>query len=215
MQRVTNQDGGTQRTVATVFVDAVFGLLWAAAAFLTITVVLPTDETEDDIQSLALAVPVEQRLSFEDEEIEALGREALATIDYPWVQALPGWTIEFKRGSTDIAGYTWSREERIEVFVRPGDSLKTVTRVLAHELGHAVDVARNDGDERRQWLDQRGAADNSPWWPHSGAADFETGAGDFAEVFAAWQIGSDDFRSRLAAPPTTDDLQLMAELAGG
>ncbi len=220
-----NTGGGKGRRLTTALVDAVFGVLWAAAAFLTVTILLPesavpgaaTSESAESegTEALPLAVPVEQRLSFEDDEVEALGREALTNIDYPWVEALPGWAIEFKRGNTDIAGYTWSREQRIEVFIRPGDTATTVARVLAHELGHAVDVAHNDGDERRQWLAQRGADDDSPWWPHSGAADFETGAGDFAEVFAAWQVGTDDFRSRLAGPPTTDDLQLISRLSDG
>lgn len=212
---VTHEDrGGNGRNMTAVLVDAVFGLLWAAATFLTVTALLPVEGSQDN-QALPLAIPLEQRLSFEDEEVERLGRAALAVIDYPWAEALPSWSIEFKRGDTDIAGFTWSRQDRIEVFIRPGDDVDTVARVLAHELGHAIDVTHNDGDERRQWLAQRGAGSDNPWWPHSGAADFDTGAGDFAEVFAAWQVGTDDFRSRLAGPPTTDDLQLISHLADG
>lgn len=210
--------GGSPRRLSGAFTNTVLGLLWAAAAILTVTALLPDATVREPgvaADALPLVVPVEQRLSFEDDEVEELGRGALAEIDYPWASRLPQWSIEFKRGNTDVAGYTWSRQERIEVFVRPGDDMATVARVLAHELGHAIDVAHNNASERRQWMDQRGAADDSPWWPYNGAADFDTGAGDFAEVFTAWQLGIDDFRSRLAGPPTADDLQLLERLASG
>lgn len=148
---------------------------------------------------------------FESPEIEARARPALESIEYDWSNGLPGWTIEFLAGEGDVAGYTWSRESRIEIFVRPGSDTDDLARILAHELGHAVDVSRNDGDERRRWLEARNTPD-SPWWPGDGAADFSTGAGDFAEVFTVWQVGPDDFRSEIAPLPDDEILALLVEM---
>lgn len=173
------------------------------------------DETQrrDDVLNASAGLAYQRgAVSFDGERAEDLGPLALAAIDYPWGSQLRGWTITFVDGEGQVAGYTWSQESRIEVFVRPGDDVAAVTRVLAHELGHAIDVSLNDTDERNRWLAQRGAVAVA-WWPTSGAADFETGAGDFAEVFAAWQVGDSDFRSRVAETPSPEDLTLLEQLA--
>ncbi len=151
-------------------------------------------------------------LVFESPDIQALAEPALAMISYPWQQRLPGWRVEFVRGESVIAGYTWSREDRIEVFVRKDSTTEDLARILAHELGHAVDVRMNDGDERRRWLELRGVPD-APWWPGEGVADFATGAGDFAESFAAWQVGPYDYRGELAPAPTAEEIAVLSELA--
>ncbi|MEZ5377749.1 MAG: hypothetical protein R2733_14685 [Acidimicrobiales bacterium] len=149
---------------------------------------------------------------YETERTALLGGAALDRLDYDWEANLPGWRIDFIEGNDRIAGYTWSNEARIEVFVRPTASSADVARILAHELGHAVDVTLNTGDERSAWLAQRGATEVQ-WWPSSGAADFETGAGDFAECFAVLLVGADDYRSKVAPAPTAADLALIAQLA--
>ncbi len=64
----------------------------------------------------------------------------------------------------------------------------------------------------RRWLDLRGI-DSAPWWPDNRAADFATGAGDFAESFAAWQVGDASFRSELGEPPSDAELLLLEQLA--
>ncbi len=150
---------------------------------------------------------------FETERAFTIGEEALTLIDYDWQQRLPEWRIDFVEGDTRIAGYTWSHERRIEVFIRDDATPAGVARILAHELGHAVDVTYNSSDERLAWLEQRNAEPDTPWWPSSGAADFETGAGDFAESFAVWLVGPDDYRSRVAPAPTQTDLALLERLA--
>lgn len=151
-------------------------------------------------------------VTFQSASVHALAGPALEAIEYPWREELAGWQIEFVVGAGNIAGYTWSREERIEVFVRPGATSSDLARILAHELGHAVDVSKNSGDERRQWLVARGTTD-APWWPGNGSADFATGAGDFAEAFAVWQVGDADYRGELAPAPTSEQLELLEQLS--
>lgn len=142
------------------------------------------------------------------------GAAALARISYPWQQRLPGWTIEFLPGRKGVLGLTFVHEKRIEVYVRDGQSVGFLAHVIAHEMGHAVDVSLNSSADRERWQAARGI-ESSPWWPGDGATDFSTGAGDFAECFAAWQANTGEFRSRLGATPAAHQLALMAELADG
>jgi hypothetical protein len=139
------------------------------------------------------------------------GAEALQLISYPWEQLLPGWTVEFLPERDGLYGLTKVRHQRIEIYVRLDRSPTFLAHVIAHELGHAVDVTLNDEDDRDRWRAARGL-DSAPWWPESGKTDFQTGAGDFAESFAAWQINADNFRSELGTAPTATQTELLAEL---
>jgi hypothetical protein len=75
-----------------------------------------------------------------------------------------------------------------------------VAHDLAHELGHAFDERRMTAASRAAYLRSRGA-ETARWWPPNAAADYGTGAGDFAEVFALCHAASPEFRSRLAPRP--------------
>lgn len=183
------------------FYRLLLGALHVAAAVIAVRAV-----------SIAMEDPVPATVSYESPSVQALGGPAIAAISYPWQEELEGWEIEFVSGAGNIAGYTWSREQRIEVFVRPGATSSDLARIFAHELGHAVDVSKNDGDERRAWLAARGV-ETAAWWPGNGLADFSTGAGDFAEAFAVWQVGAGDYRGELGPPPTAEQLVLLAELS--
>lgn len=165
------------------------------------------------VDPLALQLSEGTRVGFENGEIAAVAGEALEQIRYPWRSELAGWSVHFLEPRGAASGYTWSREQRMEVFVEADDDVARVARVLAHELGHAVDVSMNTADERRAWLAERGAAPDTPWWPGSGRPDFETGAGDFAEVFAAWQIGDSDFKSRVNPVIDEGDYALIEQLS--
>lgn len=170
-------------------------------------------EAEFNVPTSPLAMVDEgQRIGFARPELGPLGRAATAQITFPWEERLPGWTIQFVPGNGNIAGFTWSSQQHIEIFVRPGDDAKSLARVLAHELGHAVDVTLNSGDERRAWLEQR-TVSTEDWWPTSGRADFSSGAGDFAEAFAYWQLRNTDVRSELAGNPSNGDLALLIQLS--
>ena len=144
---------------------------------------------------------------------EERGEAALASISYPWEELLPGWQIHFYSGIDGAFGYTLTGEKTIEIYIRDGQSDELIAHVIAHELGHAVDVTLNDREDRERWQAARGL--DGPWWPDSRASDFATGAGDFAESFAAWQVGTQSFRSQLGGPPTDAQLTLIAELAAG
>lgn len=138
--------------------------------------------------------------------------EAMALISYPWRRRLAGWEIAFEPARDGLRGLTLSGERRIEIYVRDGDSAWFLARVLAHEIGHAVDLTLLDTQRRRRWEQARGFAETATWWPASGVSDFASGAGDFAECFATWQVGSAS-RSEIAGPCSADHLALVAELS--
>jgi hypothetical protein len=135
----------------------------------------------------------------------------LAAIRYPWRSALPGWQVVFLPGRSGVRGMTFPGERRIELYVRDRDSAGTLVRVLAHELGHALDVQHNDARDRARWRAVRGADPSVPWWPGDGAEDLATLAGDFAEAFMAWQLGVPG-RSVAAGELTDEHLAVLASL---
>ena len=138
--------------------------------------------------------------------------EALALIEYDWEDRLPGWRIAFTTGRDDVRGLTYSAQRRIEVYVRDDDTTWDIARVVAHELGHAVDLTHGSDSAREAWRAQRSLDEDTPWWPGSGTADFATGAGDFAECFASWQVGSNSL-SQVGGPCTEDDMAAVAAIS--
>lgn len=141
-----------------------------------------------------------------------LGQAALGRLTWPWQQHLGDWTIVFEPGGWGH-GITNPTTRRIEVDVPAGADVFGVARVAAHEIGHAADLTLNDTGARRAWKQQRGIAADTPWWPSGAGNDFTTGAGDFAECFAAWQLGVESLSAW--GPCSADDLALMASLLSG
>ena len=146
------------------------------------------------------------------EHWDVVGHQALAQIGYPWQSLLPGWKIEFLAGRSGLLGGTWTYEKRIEIYVRNGQEAEEVAFTLAHEIGHAVDVTYLSDSERDAWRSARVIDSSVPWWVASGATDFASGAGDWAESFAVWQTGGWS-HSRVGGQPSKDQLALMARLA--
>ncbi len=171
----------------------------------------PTMTTESQAGAAASSSVVSSTVP-SDPSVSERGRWALDQISYPWQAKLPGWTVEFEGGREGLFGLTLVDDKRIEIYLRDDQTDELLVHIVAHELGHAVDVTLNDGSDRRAWQSARGI-EGEPWWPGSAASDFRTGAGDFAESFAYWQAESDNFRSKLGPEPTADQLELMAELA--
>jgi hypothetical protein len=92
-----------------------------------------------------------------------------------------------------------------------------VADIVGHELGHAVDVTLLDERDRQQWLAARGVPAGTAWFAVDDTVtlgDFGSGAGDFAESFAAWQTGKVS-QSRLGGQPSETQLRLLATLAAG
>jgi hypothetical protein len=138
---------------------------------------------------------------------DRVGHEALAGL--PYDVAATGFTVAFLPARSGLRGQTLVDARQIQIYVRDGESATSIRRILAHELGHAVDLSRNTDQDRARWLARRGAPEQA-WWPSPYLSDFASGAGDFAEVFARWLVGTGDFRSRLAPAPAPDELARLA-----
>lgn len=121
-------------------------------------------------------------LAYELGDPSSVGAAAEMLIAYPFREALPDWNIEYVGPREGYRGNTNTVTRTVTVHVSAADTPETVAGVLAHELGHALDVLYLDDDIRREWLDLRGI--DAGWWPESGAGDFHLGAGDFAEAVA-------------------------------
>lgn len=111
-----------------------------------------------------------------------VGRLAEQEIDYDYAKLLPGWSIEYREDRPGFRGLTFTREKRIEIYVDPGESAFSVAGILAHEVGHAIDIEYLDTQDREQWREARDLP--NAWWPGNGLSDFHVGAGDFAEAVA-------------------------------
>ncbi len=134
---------------------------------------------------------------------------ALTEAQFPVAPAeiLPGWTIDYQAERPGLRGLTLWESQTIEIYVRDTDTPELLAGVLAHEIGHAVDIMYLQDVDRLTWLQARGI-DSRTWWPNSAANDFSTGAGDFAEAFAFWAVG-DSSTSELGGDPTEAQLRLL------
>jgi len=137
------------------------------------------------------------------------GAAALQLISYPWQDL--DYDLVFLPAVDNLRGLTYPYERRIEIYVRAGDTPESLAHVVAHEIGHAVDVSLNSGPRRIQWLEARGLDADYRWWPASGRSDFATGAGDFAECFAVWQVNARSYSE--IDTDCSDDLDLLQSLA--
>lgn len=122
------------------------------------------------------------------EQLDLLGQDAEAMIDYDWQSVLPGWTVVYEGDSPGYKGLTHWPSKTITLFVDDGADAGDVAEVLAHELGHALDVTYLDNDTRTEWLEARGMP--MVWWAGNGLNDFSVGAGDFAEAVASLWVDS-------------------------
>lgn len=143
----------------------------------------------------------------------AVGAQALSRIWYPWRELLPNWSLRFLGSQPGFLGRTLWPDRVIEIYVRPGQHLDEVAFALAHEVGHAVDLEHLDPTSRAHWRAGRNLPDHLEWFGVSDANDFATPAGDWAECFAAWQVGPASFQSQLGTLPNDDEQELLARLS--
>lgn len=142
------------------------------------------------------------------------GAAALDLISYPWQEL--GWQITFHAARNGVLGIASHSERRIRMYVRSSHSDRLLAFSVAHEIGHAVDFELGTPASHARWLELRGIDPDTPWYGCEGCADLETPAGDFAEVFAVWQVGPVDYRSRMAPMPTGEEMDMLAgELNAG
>ncbi|HEY3702837.1 MAG TPA: hypothetical protein VGL32_11320, partial [Acidimicrobiales bacterium] len=142
-----------------------------------------------------------------------IGAAALSQISYPWQQL--GYQIVFLGPRADLMGQTIFDQHRIEIYLRNGESRLMVAHVVAHEIGHAADVAYNTPERRQRWLQLRGASTSQPWFGCDGCDDFSSPAGDYAETFSFWQVGPAADYSHLAPHPSADQLKQLIPLFYG
>ncbi len=137
-----------------------------------------------------------------------VGRLAEQEISYDYAPLLPGWSIEYREDKPGFRGLTFTREKRIEIYVNEDESPDSVAGILAHEIGHAIDVEHLTNTQRNSWRDARGLPD--AWWPGNGLSDFHVGAGDFAEAVAF--VIADSPSDAQLGDFTEDQVQLVNQL---
>ena len=139
-----------------------------------------------------------------------IGLAAEALLPFEWLNALPGWEVRYRGPNSSFRGLTFPYDKVVEIYVRGGETPESVAGILAHELGHAIDVTHFVASDRDDWLDARGIQ-SSPWWPSAYANDFQAGAGDFAEAFAYWAVG-DPSSSEIGGNPSAAQLDVLRSL---
>lgn len=177
----------------------------SAAAIATPTTLVTSTSTAPAADSPTTAAPVATP--------QSVGAQAEALLPFDWQAVLPGWTIVYSGPDSGFRGLTYPYDQSIEMFVRDNDTPSSLAGILAHEIGHAIDVTHLDDGQRDEWRDARSLG-NSPWWPDAYASDFESGAGDFAESFAFWAVG-DPSSSQLAGTPNAQQLAILGGMLDG
>jgi len=142
----------------------------------------------------------------------SMGAQAEALLPFDWQSALPGWKIVYAGPDQGFRGLTYPYDKTIEMFVRDDDTAASLAGILAHEIGHAIDVTHLSDGDRDDWREARNI-ENVQWWPDAYASDFHSGAGDFAEAFAYWALG-DPSSSQVAGTPTQSQLQTLRSIVG-
>jgi hypothetical protein len=163
-------------------------------------------------QSLPGGAQAVERLG--DDALRSVAAQALSRVRFDWRSVLAGWQVRFLPGRKGLRGSTFPDARVIEVYVRSSDDVAGLSHVIAHEMGHAVDVSRLGDVQRAAWKAARGADPAAPWFPAGdGVSDYASPAGDWAESFARWQTGV-GWYSQVGPPPNAVQTALMASLAG-
>lgn len=164
--------------------------------------------------SVARPAPVIRRVTTKPavrtETVAQRGARSLASLRYPWQKL--GYRVEFLPDKHGYLGLTTSGVNLVQIYIRPSESDLVLSHSIAHELGHALDFSRGTAEKRAQYLKIRGLSPDLTWFGCSGCSDYQTPAGDWAEVFAYWLAGPGDFRSQMAGAPSAAQLRALAPL---
>ncbi|NNE74362.1 MAG: hypothetical protein HKN26_11905 [Acidimicrobiales bacterium] len=178
----------------------------------TTVAVVPTSVAIAPVVTTAPAPPATPTAGPTPDQLLA---QAIGALNYDVAATFPRWQLTVGPPRDGLRALTFPSRKLIEMYIRPSDTAASVARVLAHEIGHVVDIELNDGADRQAWRAARGIDASVPWWPKEGTFDFDTGAGDFAESFAVWLVGADS-KTRVAAPGLTEaQRSVMAQLVAG
>lgn len=130
----------------------------------------------------------------------SVGNEALTLIGFPWTRL--GYSLSFTGPTSGLLGLTTCATHSITIYVRPTQTVGQVAFVTAYEIAHAVDCTYNTAPTRARWAALRGFGNGVSWFPPCTCNEDDYGSGDFADVFATWQMGFQyQWRSALAPPP--------------
>lgn len=174
----------------------------------------PTQPRASDLTSLLPAAILGAPLPDQNQPASppvASGPVALESIPFDWQRLLPGWTIEFAGFHEELLGGTSWQDQQITIWVRPEQTIGQIRHVIAHELGHALDVTYFDEAVRVRWMVARGFEADEAWWPESGENDYSSPAGDLAEAVASWVNGTEHWAGT-GRVPTDADIALLREL---
>lgn len=185
----------------------------------TSTTLLPavperTPEAAPDVAPVPAPSPEAESALDSEPELARVRRLALAQISFPWEERLPGWRIEFLPERKGYRGSTFPADKLIQIYLRPDLTTADYVHVVAHEIGHAIDVTLLDEEDHQLWNLARGREFDADWWVASGADDFSSGAGDWAECFAWSQYPKGRFYSEVGPAPSREQQEIMAVLIG-
>jgi len=124
--------------------------------------------------------------------MNAYGIESQAQLDT--IIGAPGWQFVGRPEKSGIRGLTYPIEGQVHIFVREDDTEVLLAGVLAHELGHVIDVASFNTEVRDEYQVAAEQNPNTDYWPNAESPDFDTKAGDFAEAVRV------NFQQRIGQP---------------
>jgi hypothetical protein len=133
-------------------------------------------------------------------------------LSFPW-RTLHYRYVAMPPRADGILALTWTGAiRRTEVYVEPcGEESDALLRhVIAHEVGHAIDGAWGSTPERERWLKARHLASSTTWYACDACPVWDSGEGDFVEVFSLWQTGQ--FHPGIARQPSRSQLRRLVRL---
>lgn len=136
--------------------------------------------------------------------------EALSKIAWPWETL--AYEYRFEGPRKGLLGKVNFGTKVITTYVRNCQTTDQLAHVVAHEVGHALDLKSLTNEDRKRWLELRGIPAETEWYPGCFCSDYRFGSGDFAEVFAYLVAPHAlKFESKLGKPPAPEQTEQLRE----